>query len=101
MEVLNFTFTFFICGGKKQRRRKVAIQGRRVQITINQALRARGKMLRGKSNGLADCLVVEMLSRLPTQVIYEVTNWFQKRFQGDCRAPKAWCIFRLVFLKKL
>ena len=28
----------------------------------------------GKSNGPADCLVVEMLSRLPTEVIYEVTH---------------------------
>ena len=65
----------------------VAIQGRRVQITVNRVLRARGKMLRGKSNGPADCLVVEMLSRLPTEVIYEVTHWFQKRFEG-------------VFLKK-
>ena len=25
---------------------------------------------------------------------------FQKRFQGDCRAPEAWRILRLVFLKK-
>ena len=29
-----------------------------------------------------------------------VTHWFQKRFQGDCRAPEAWRILRLVFLKK-
>ena len=65
----------------------VAIHGRRVQITVNRVLRARGKLLRGKSNGPADCLVVEMLSRLPTEVIYEVTHWFQKRFA-------------LVFLKK-
>ena len=68
----------------------VAIQGRRVQITVNRVPRARGKMVRGKSNGPADCLVVEMLSRLSTEVIYEVTHWFQKRFQGDCRAPEAW-----------
>ena len=83
----------------------VAIQGREVQITVNRVLRARGKMLRGKANGPADygpadCLVVEMLSRLPTEVIYEVTHWFQKRFQVGCRAPEAWRISRLVFLKK-
>ena len=58
-------------------------------------------MLCGKSSGLADCLVVEMLSRLPTEVIYKVTHWFQKRFEGDCRAPEVWRILRLVFLKKL
>ena len=57
-------------------------------------------MLRGKSDGPADCLVVETLSHLPTEVIYEVTHWFQKRFQGDCRAPEAWRSLRLVFLKK-
>ena len=68
----------------------VAEQGRRVQITVNRALRARGKMLRGKSNGPADCLVVEMLLSLLTEVICEVTHWFQKRFQGECRAPEAW-----------
>ena len=52
-------------------------------------------MLRGKSNGPADCLVVEMLGRLPTEVIFKVTHWFQKRFQGGCRAPEAWRILRL------
>ena len=78
----------------------VAIQGRRVQITVDRVLRARGKMLRGKSNGPAGCLVVEMLSRLPTEMIYKVTHWFQKRFQGNSRAPEAWRILRLVFLKK-
>ena len=40
-------------------------------------------MLRGKSSGPADCLVVEMSSRLPTEVIFVVTHWFQKRFQGE------------------
>ena len=58
-------------------------------------------MLSGKSNGLADCLVVEMLRRSPTVVIYEVTRWFQRRFLGTSRAPEAWRILRLVFLKKL
>ena len=73
----------------------VALQGRQVQITVNRVLRARGKMSRGKSNGPADCLVVEMLSRLPTEVIYGVTQWFQKRFQGDCRAPRGLANFAL------
>ena len=69
------------------------------QITADRVLRARGRMLRGKSNGPADCLVVEMLSRLPTEVIYEVTHWFQKRFQGDAELWRsgefcAWCSSR-------
>ena len=73
----------------------VAFQGRQV---VNRVLRARGKMLSGKSNGPANCLVVEMLSRLLTVVIYEVTHWFQRRFRGTSRAPEAWRIQRLVFL---
>ena len=30
-------------------------------------LRARGKMIKNKANGLADCLVTEMLQCLPTE----------------------------------
>ena len=78
----------------------VVFEVRRMQITVNRVLRARGKMPRAKSIGLADCLVVEMLSRLPTEVIYDVTHWFQKRFQGDCRVAEAWRILSLVFPKK-
>ena len=78
----------------------VAIQGPRVQITVSRVLRARGKMQSGKSKGPADCLVVEMLNRLPTAVVYEVTHWFQRRFMGISRAPDVWRILRLVFLKK-
>ena len=73
----------------------VAIQGRRMQITVNRVLRARGKMLRGKSNGLADCLVVEKLSRLPTEVIYEVTHWFQKRFSRRLQSSRGPAHFTL------
>ena len=32
--------------------------------------------------------------------MYEVAHWFEKRFRGECRAPEAWKILRLVFLKK-
>ena len=32
--------------------------------------------------------------------VYEVSHWFEKRFRGQCRAPPAWKILRLVFLKK-
>ena len=36
-------------------------------ITVNKVLRARGKMLRNKANGPADCLVTEMLQCHPTR----------------------------------
>ena len=80
--------------------RRVALQGRRVMITADDVLRAPGKMIRNKDNGPADCLVTEMLRCLPTETIYEVAHWFDKRFKGECRAPEAWKILRLVFLKK-
>ena len=28
-----------------------------------------------------------------------VTHWFDKRFRRECRAPEAWKVLRLVFLK--
>ena len=56
--------------------------------------------MKNKANGPADCLVTEMLQCLPTETVYEVAHWFEKRFKGDCRAPEAWTILRLVFLKK-
>ena len=33
--------------------------------------------------------------------VREVTHWFEKRVTGGCRAPAAWTILRVVFLKKL
>ena len=91
--------------GRIQRRRRsgdrrVAVQERRVTITVDKVLRARGKMLRNKANGPADCLVTEMLQCLPTETMYEVAHWFDKRFHGECRAPEAWTVLRLVFLGK-
>ena len=86
-----------------QRRRGdhcVALQGRRVAITVDKVLRARGKMLRNKANGPADCRVTEMLQCLSTETVYEVAHWFDKRFRGGCRALEAWKVLRLVFLKK-
>ena len=84
-----------------QRRRRdhcVALQGRR--ITVDKVLRARGKMLRNKANGATDCLVTAMLQCLPTETVHEVAHWFDKRFRGKFRAPEAWKVLRLVFLKK-
>ena len=86
-----------------QRRRRdhcVALQGRRVAITVDKVLRARGKMHRNKANGPADCRVTEMLQCLSTETVYEVAHWFDKRFRGECRAPEAWKVVRLVFLIK-
>ena len=39
-------------------------------ITVEKVLRARGKMLRNKGDGPADCLVTEMLLCLPTETVY-------------------------------
>ena len=69
-------------------------------ITVDKVLRVRGKMLRNKPNGPADGLVTEMLQCPPTETVNEVTHWFDKRFKGECRAPEAWKVLRLVFLKK-
>ena len=71
-------------------------QGRRIRITIDSVLRARGKMMKSKANGPADCLVTEMLQVLPMETVYEVTHWFR----GECRAPGAWKILRLVFFSR-
>ena len=80
--------------------RRVIPQGRRVTITVDKVLRARDKMLRNKANGPAASPVTEMLQCLPTETVYEVAHWFDKRFYGECRAPEAWKILRLVFLIK-
>ena len=74
---------------------------RRVTITVDKVLRARGKMLRNKANSPADCLVTEMLRCLPKKTVYEVAHWFDKLFRGECRAPEGWKVLRLVFLKKI
>ena len=66
----------------------VALRGGRIRITVDRALRAREKMMKNKANGPVDCLVTEMLQCLPMETVYEVTHWFEKRFN------------RLVFLKK-
>ena len=44
-----------------------ALQGRRIQITVDRVLGARGKMMKNQANWPADCLVTEMLQWLPTQ----------------------------------
>ena len=41
-----------------------------------------------------------MLQCLPTETVYEVAHWFDKRFRGECRAPEGWKILRFVFLRK-
>ena len=43
-----------------------------VKLMKKKVLRARGKMLRNKANGPADCLVTEMLQCVPTETVYEV-----------------------------
>ena len=52
-----------------------------MQITVDKVLRARGKMLRSKANGPAECLLTEMLQCLPTETVYVVVCWHEKRFK--------------------
>ena len=78
---------------------RAAHQGHRTQITVNRVLR-RGKMMKNKANGHADCCMTEMLQFLPTVTVYEVAHRFDKRLKGECRTPEAWKILRLVSLKK-
>ena len=78
---------------------RVAFQGRRVTITVDKFLRARGNMLRNRANRPADCLVTEMVQGLPTETVYEVAHWFDKRIK-ECCAPEAWTLLRHVFLEK-
>ena len=47
----------------------VALRGRRIQITADRVLRARGKMMKNKANGPADCLVTEMPQCLPMETV--------------------------------
>ena len=70
--------------------RRVALQGRRIQSTVDRVLRARGKMIWDKAKGPADCLETEMLQCLPMKTANEVAYWFDKRLKGECRAPEAW-----------
>ena len=74
-----------------------ALQGRRKRITIDRVLRARGKIMKNKANGPADCLVTEMLQCSPMETAYQVTHSFEKRFSGECRAQEAWTNFTWYF----
>ena len=46
--------------------------------------------MKKEANGPADCLVTKMLQCLPSETVYEVTHWFNKRFQWECWVPEAW-----------
>ena len=56
----------------------VAWQGRRVQITNDRVLRARGKLMKNTANGPSDCLVTEMLRNLPMEAVHEIDHRFGK-----------------------
>ena len=68
--------------------RRVALQWRRVTITVDMVLQARGKMPRNMANGPADCLVTEMLQCLPTKTVHEVACWFDERLKGECKPQR-------------
>ena len=81
---------------QQQRRRGDGLEactGRKIEISVDRVLTGRGKMLNAWCH--------KMLQELPMESVYEITLWFQKRFRGECWAPRAWKILRLVFLKKL
>ena len=52
--------------------RRVALQGRRIRITVDKVLHARRKMMKNKANELADRLVTGMLQCLQTAAVFEV-----------------------------
>ena len=81
--------------------RRVALQRRRITITVDQFLRTRGKTLRNKANGPADCLTTEMLQCWPTETVYEDAYWFDKRLKGECRVPESWKISVLCSSRSL
>ena len=51
--------------------------------------------MKNNANGPADCLVTEMLQCLPTETVYEVACWFEKRFKGERRGN----FFVMCFLR--
>ena len=53
--------------------------------------------MKNKANGPADCLVTDMLQFLQGKTVYEVTQWFEKRFKEECLTTEAWKILRCVF----
>ena len=67
--------------------------GRKVESTVARVLRVRGKMMKNRAHGPSDCFVTEILQELP------ITGLI-KDSEGDCRAPAAWKILRMVSLKK-
>ena len=60
----------------------VALQGRQIHFSVDRVIRVRGKMMKNRANGPADCLVTEMLQCLTTETVFEVAHWFDKRFKG-------------------
>ena len=75
---------------------------RRVAIMVGKVLRARGAMLRNKTNGPADCLVTELLRCSPTEIVYKGSSLVRQASDSKVNAelPEAWKVLRLVFLKK-
>ena len=62
----------------------VDLQGTRRQITAERVLRARGKMMKNKANGLADCLVTEMLQCLPIETSAHVRQKMEPKSTDCC-----------------
>ena len=75
----------------------VVLQGRQMQIAVDRVLRARGKIMKNKVNGPADCLVTEMLQCVPTETVYEVAHWFDKRLGDNIGLQRRGRFFVLCF----
>ena len=66
--------------------------GRKVEITVDRVLRARGKTMKNKAYGRSDYLVTEMLQEIPMESVYEITldastNTYRKR----CKDVTVFC----------
>ena len=58
--------------------RLVAWSGRKVEVTVDNVLHARWKMMENKANGPRDCLVTEMMPNLPMVAVLEAAHCFAK-----------------------
>ena len=53
-----------------------------------------------EANGPVDIIVSEMLKELCVESIYEMTEWFQRRFRVECAYLASWTMVQLVFPRK-
>ena len=77
------------------------VQGRRIRITVDRVLHARGKMTKNKAKGPADCLLTEMLCSVCLWGLCTRSHIGSRGdSEGSAGPPEGWKVLRLVFLKK-